>query len=108
MNIIYPITFDDPFEFGGRTVSQISVADLAVNGDFTDAGMHVHRNGFDASSTNNGRGLRVTNVSGVLNGDLVKWCPGPCGQHKPQREFDPTRTTDKVRDQSHCTACRSL
>jgi hypothetical protein len=107
MHIVYPVRFDDPVDFAGHSITQLQQGDLTTNGAFTEPGNQAtRRNGYDSSSENSGRGLRVTNISGVLNGDLLKWCPR-CENDKPQAQFDPLRTTNERRDQSNCVDCRS-
>lgn len=108
MHIVYPIRFDDPVDFAGSGITQLQQGDLTTNGVFTEPGSQAAttRNGYDSSPENSGKGLRVTNISGVQNGGLLKWCPG-CKTDKPQAQFDPLRTTNERRDQSNCVDCRS-
>lgn len=51
--------------------------------------------------------IRVTNLVGFNNGNLLKMCPS-CGEVKPITEFDHSgRYTPYLRDQSQSSVCRS-
>lgn len=62
--------------------------------------------GYDSSQENQGRGLRVTNLSYIRKGELFKHCPA-CEGDFPFDSYS-TRTTNERRDQSDCEKCRKL
>lgn len=113
MRVVYPITLDSPIyisDMNGqrRPTNSITNEDLKTNTHFFDAeGSRTKINGHDSSSKNNGKGTRLTNLSGIHQGDLMKVCPN-CGSHKNQNNFSTQgRTTTMFRDQSNCRECRN-
>lgn len=106
MNIVYPIKLDTAVTISGsgrssRSQSTIDATDLKSPGTFSST------SGYDSSVENGGRGVRLTNLVGILNGDMLRNCPH-CKKDKPQQNFGNTRTTNEVRDQSNCIDCRAV
>ncbi|UAA38544.1 hypothetical protein KIH87_18040 [Paraneptunicella aestuarii] len=60
--------------------------------------------GYDSSTENGGKGLRVTNLCSIENGVVFKLCPA-CRDELPFESYS-TRTTNERRDQSDCKVCR--
>ena len=114
MHIVYPVRLDQPIHLKNKNgtlykVPIISKSDLVTNTNFFDAsGRLTTAKGYDSSVENNGKGVRLTNLAGILNGDLLKNCP-KCTLTKNQSRFGiDGRTTNELRDQSNCNDCRKV
>jgi hypothetical protein len=106
MNIVFPIVLEDPVFDPHHPTTPITSVLPTHDFDFTRMGVQVHVSGRDSSSENSGRGIRLTNLCGIHEGELFKICPH-CQQVKPLTAYgDGGRTTDEFRDQSNCTECR--
>lgn len=112
MSIVLPVRLDSEIlisnENDSFSITQLSDFCLTGNYDFFDlSGMPIKVNGYDSSHENEGRGLRITNLCGTLNGEILKLCP-KCGQVKNFYHYGVSyRTTNEKRDQSECEVCRS-
>ncbi|HLL03484.1 MAG TPA: hypothetical protein VK539_23065 [Myxococcaceae bacterium] len=114
MNIVYPIRLESPAYAKDSTgvlyrMTEISEADLKKNITFVDNSETPQKTkGYDSSQHNDGKGTKITNLTSISNGVLMKECPR-CTLSKDQNEFgDAGRTTDEYRDQSWCKPCRPL
>ncbi len=112
MALVFPIRLDKTIfiqMLGGDRVEvgQIEERHLYHNYDFVDNhGSATQVGGYDSSSENNGRGLRLTNLSSIRDDRVMKLCANnECLREFPVGEFS-TRTTNERRDQSYCTECR--
>jgi len=111
MSLVFPVRLDSEILLSNGNysfpVTQISDYYLANNYVFLDlSGMPTKVNGYDSSHENDGKGLRVTNLCGVLSGELLKLCP-KCDLIKNFYHYGPSyRTTNEKRDQSDCEECR--
>ena len=107
MNVVFPVVLEQIVmrsDAPGASTDRVTAHD---DYDFQGTGgVSVSVSGRDSSDENGGRGIRLTNLCGIHQGQLYKMCPH-CRQVKPMSAYgDGGRTTDEYRDQSNCTECR--
>ncbi|HCW7016772.1 TPA: hypothetical protein OX923_002359 [Citrobacter farmeri] len=111
MSLVLPVRLDSEILIsnGNDSFPITQLTDFYITGNyrfFDLSGMPTKVNGYDSSNENEGRGLRVTNLCGILNGEFLKLCP-KCGQAKNFYHYGASyRTTNEKRDQSECEVCR--
>ena len=107
MKIVFPVRLDRPVYARSRLDAQIESIDATADFEFVDAGgISLRVSGWDSSPRNGGLGARLTNLSGIRGGELMKDCPS-CDRTVRLREYSYRTTNGIYRDQSDCPHCRS-
>jgi hypothetical protein len=108
MKIVFPIRLDRPVYRKGQLDVPTRFLASTDDFDFVDVGgVSLQVSGWDASHENSGQGTRLTNLSAVHRGELMKVCAG-CDLPKRHADYgEHGRTIRNYRDHSDCTDCRS-